>query len=376
MSLVDLLETGNVDTFSKARRNMEICNACRYCEGYCAVFPAMERRRLFSSGDLMHLSNLCHNCQGCYHACQYAPPHEYGINIPEVFSTIRVETYKQYAWPNQLSIMFNKGGLIASIAVAVSIGLIIFLCLYFIQNDTFFGIHLNEGAFYKIVPYNIMVLVPSAISIFAILSISISTKRFWNDVNQSNIKIKFSYIKTAVFDVITLKHLSGGGHGCNDISDKFTQWRRFHHQFTMYGFMLCFASTSVATIYDHFLNLQAPYAYLSIPVLLGTIGGILLSIGSTGLLIIKWKSDPKPQAIKTLGLDYGFLFLLKGVAETGLLLLIFRETSAMGVLLAIHLGFVLALFLLLPYSKFVHGIYRFIALIINASETQKDHLTN
>ncbi|MDB9869978.1 tricarballylate utilization protein TcuB, partial [Alphaproteobacteria bacterium] len=82
------------------------------------------------------------------------------------------------------------------------------------------------------------------------------------------------------------------------------------------------------------------------------------------------------QAIKTLGLDYGFLFLLKGVAETGLLLLIFRETSAMGVLLAIHLGFVLALFLLLPYSKFVHGIYRFIALIINASETQKDHLTN
>ena len=26
----------------EARRSMEICNACRYCEGYCPVFPAME----------------------------------------------------------------------------------------------------------------------------------------------------------------------------------------------------------------------------------------------------------------------------------------------------------------------------------------------
>jgi citrate/tricarballylate utilization protein len=27
------------DTGIEARRQMEICNACRYCEGYCAVFP-------------------------------------------------------------------------------------------------------------------------------------------------------------------------------------------------------------------------------------------------------------------------------------------------------------------------------------------------
>ena len=25
-------------------RIMTICNACRYCEGFCAVFPAMTRR--------------------------------------------------------------------------------------------------------------------------------------------------------------------------------------------------------------------------------------------------------------------------------------------------------------------------------------------
>ncbi len=35
----------------------------------------------------------------------------------------------------------------------------------------------------------------------------------------------------------------------------------------------------------------------------------------------------------------------------------------MGVLLAIHLGFVLALFVTLPYGKMVHGVYRLLALV-------------
>ena len=39
-----------------------------------------------------------------------------------------------------------------------------------------------------------------------------------------------------------------------------------------------------------------------------------------------------------------------------------------GMLLAAHLGVILALFLVLPYSKFVHGIYRSAALLRNAAE--------
>ena len=40
---------------------MRICNACRYCEGLCAVFPAMEMRRNFNAADLNYLANLCHH---------------------------------------------------------------------------------------------------------------------------------------------------------------------------------------------------------------------------------------------------------------------------------------------------------------------------
>ena len=56
---------------------MQICNACRYCEGFCAVFPAMTRRLEFGRADVHYLANLCHNCGACLHACQYAPPHEF-----------------------------------------------------------------------------------------------------------------------------------------------------------------------------------------------------------------------------------------------------------------------------------------------------------
>ena len=42
----------------------------------------------------------------------------------------------------------------------------------------------------------------------------------------------------------------------------------------------------------------------------------------------------------------------------------------MGVLLVIHLGAVLALFLTLPYGKFVHGIYRTAALLKYAVESR------
>jgi citrate/tricarballylate utilization protein len=41
----------------------------------------------------------------------------------------------------------------------------------------------------------------------------------------------------------------------------------------------------------------------------------------------------------------------------------------MGLLLVVHLGAVLALFVTLPYGKFVHGIYRTAALVKFARES-------
>ena len=78
---------------------MTVCNACRYCERYCPVFPAMERRLTFATADLAYLANLCHNCGECLYACQYAPPHEFGINVPRTLAEIRLRSYEEYCWP-------------------------------------------------------------------------------------------------------------------------------------------------------------------------------------------------------------------------------------------------------------------------------------
>ncbi|HYF18413.1 MAG TPA: tricarballylate utilization protein TcuB, partial [Ramlibacter sp.] len=64
-------------TLREADRLMVVCNSCRYCEGLCAVFPAMEMRRSFVAGDLRYFANLCHGCGACYDDCQFAPPHEF-----------------------------------------------------------------------------------------------------------------------------------------------------------------------------------------------------------------------------------------------------------------------------------------------------------
>ena len=77
------------DLIHEVERQLTVCNACRYCEGYCAVFPAMELRRTFDEEDVIHLANLCFDCRACYNACPYTPPHEYAINIPQAMAAVR-----------------------------------------------------------------------------------------------------------------------------------------------------------------------------------------------------------------------------------------------------------------------------------------------
>ena len=83
----------------EAQRVMTICNACRYCEGFCPVFPAMAARTEFDATTLDYMASLCHNCTACYHACQYKPPHEFHVNVPQTLTEVRLESYAKYAWP-------------------------------------------------------------------------------------------------------------------------------------------------------------------------------------------------------------------------------------------------------------------------------------
>ena len=384
MSLTDNIEADGFDlklfldpeAAGEVIRVMQICNACRYCEGFCAVFPAMTRRRQFDEGDVGYLANLCHNCGACYHACQYAPPHEFGVNVPQALAAARNDSYAAYAWPGPLAGLFRRNGLFVTLGVSAGLALTVGLMLAMIAPQLFWGIHLGEGAFYQIMPHTMMAAVPLAISAFVVVSFIMGWRRYWRHTGAK--WGGFPDLVDAVKASATLRHLGGdtssgilSGPGCPTGDDRSSNARRIYHQLTMYGFLLCFAATSVGTIYHYGFGREAPYGYFELPVVLGTIGGIILCIGTAGLFAEKRRLHPAVRHDEGLGMDYAFIVSLFFVSFTGLLLLAVRETSFMGVTLAIHLGVVYGFFLILPFSKFVHGLYRFAALIASAGEARR-----
>jgi citrate/tricarballylate utilization protein len=112
---------------AEVARQMQICNACRYCEGFCAVFPAMTRRLEFGKAD-MHfpgqpvpqLRRLPARLpvRAAARVCgQRAAGH----------GAVRGQTYADYAWPPALGALYQRNGL--TLALALAAGLALFLVL-------------------------------------------------------------------------------------------------------------------------------------------------------------------------------------------------------------------------------------------------------
>ncbi len=171
--------------------------------------------------------------------------------------------------------------------------------------------------------------------------------------------------------MLQLENLDNGGVGCTYPGTESSQSLRWFHHLTFYGFLSCFVATTLGAIYYYGLGWHGPYGYASLPVIFGTLGGVGLVIGPIGLFALKQRRNRDIVDESQYGMDLSFIVLLLLTSISGLLLLFLRESAAMGALLVIHLGFVMALFLTLPYGKFVHGIYRSAALLKWALERSR-----
>jgi citrate/tricarballylate utilization protein len=352
---------------AEADRLMTVCNSCRYCEGLCAVFPAMEMRRAFPDGDLNYLANLCHSCGACYVDCQFSPPHEFDVNVPRVLAQVRNDSYAAYAWPRALAPLFARNGLSIALIAALCVAAFILGFVAWHDRSVLFDTFTGPGAFYRLMPHNAMAWMFGLAFLYAIVALAMSVRAFWRDIGDP-VAMKGGSLWQAIRDAATLRYLDGGGIGCYNHDERPNDRRKFYHHLTFYGFLLCFASTCVATLYHYLLAREAPYPWWDLPVVLGTVGGIGLIFGPLGLMIAKLRRDPVMVDEPRLGMDFAFIAMLFATSLTGLLLLVLRNSAAMPMLLAIHLGVVFALFITLPYGKFVHGLYRFAALVRYAQE--------
>jgi citrate/tricarballylate utilization protein len=349
---------------------MTVCNACRYCEQYCPVFPAMEDRLTFDRTDLSYLANLCHNCGECLYACQYAPPHEFGIDLPRTLAELRLASYEDYCWPASLGGAFRRQGPATSIALAAGLSGLMLAAAWFVNPDALWRPN-PGGDFYGVVPHGVMVALFGGVSLFVMAAIAIGVGRFSRDARRdSGESVSVRAVVRGLRDALTLRHLHSSGVACTSGHEVRTPWRRWFHHCTFYGFMLCFAATTVAAIYDA-AGWPAPYPYTSLPVVLGTVGGIGLLFGPAGLMVQRRRRDAALGDPEQNGLDESFLLLLFLASLSGLVLLVLRDRAAMGVLLIVHLGIVLALFVTLPYGKFVHGFYRLAALVKYQLEVER-----
>ncbi len=344
---------------AEVARVMQICNACRYCEGFCAVFPAMMRRLQFDKADAHFLANLCHQCGACLHACQYAPPHEFAVNVPRAMAQVRLRTYAEHAWPAPLGRLYQRNGL--ALALALAAGLALFLMLAAARTGSLWG-PAPEGSFYAIFPHGTMVSLFAPVFLFAVLALALGVRRFWRESPPG--PASAPAVAEASHNVLSLRYLDGGhGQGCNNADDAFTLARRRFHHITFYGFMLCFAATSVATLYHYVMGWSAPYGPTSLPKLLGTTGGVSLMVGTAGLWWLNRRRHPLQSDPAQRPMDLAFIALLFLVAASGLALMLLKGTPALAVTLCIHLGAVMAFFATMPYGKFAHGVYRGAALL-------------
>ena len=342
----------------EARRQSEICNACRYCEGFCDVFPAMFRERVFTDGDITQLANLCHNCRGCYYSCQYTEPHDFAINIPRVLAEVRSESWDRFAWPGGFARLFQRSGVALALGVALGAAALMLLMRALGPGG-------GEG-FYAHLSHAAMVAVFLPAFLFPLLAIGIGLRRYWRAVGGG--PIRFADLRHAAGRAASLRNLSGGqGQGCNfEKGDRYSDARRHAHQAVFWGFLLCFASTSTGTLMHYGLGWEAPYPIWSLPKLLGVPGGLLLTLGCAGLARLKLKADPALGAAALWGGEMAFVLILGLTGLSGLALYAATGTGLVAPLLALHLGTVLAFFLTTPYSKMAHGFYRVAALVRDA----------
>jgi citrate/tricarballylate utilization protein len=276
-----------------------------------------------------------------------------------------------------LGTLYRRNGV--TVAVALSLGFTLFLVMALVQGGALWRAP-NGGNFYAVFSHGWLVTLFGAAFGWAVLALTIGVSRFWRDAWRELSPASprpvpgepvapLAPAREALGNALALTYLDGGhGEGCHDADDQPTLWRRRFHHLTFWGFMLCLASTSVATLYHYVMGWQAPYALTSVPVLLGTLGGLGLLAGPAGLAWLSWHRHPAHGDAAQKPMDRAFLALLFLTSATGLALMAWRDTAAMTGLLVVHLGVVMAFFATLPYGKFAHAPFRVAALLKHAIE--------
>ena len=350
------------DLYQRAAFQLNICNSCRYCEGYCAVFPALERRTELGPGSIDLLANLCHDCRDCLYACMYAPPHEFGIDLPRTLSRVRRRSWKDdLPWPARRLAGLAGAGVAGAVLGFAAVLLV--LAGATVGLGQLWQSRSTAASPYDVVSYPAIVAVTGAAFVYGLAVMALAARRYWQRTGEPGRRTSVRAWRAALGDAASMRYLRGGGADCQYPTDTPNPLRRRLHTFLVFGFLACLLATISAGVMQDIAGDAPPYPFVSVPVLSGTIGGAALTVGAVGLLLAKRQVDPYATDAEAIGGDAALLVALAALALTGLLTLVLRSSAAFGVVLVLHLSAVGACFVLAPSSKFAHVSYRLLALV-------------
>lgn len=348
------------------------CFQCATCSVVCPIspddkpFPRKEmiwaqwgmKDRLVRDPDVW----LCHHCSDC---TAYCPR---GAKPGEVMGAVRKASVEHYAWIKPIA---KAAGSVGGMLMLMLIPVVILLA-GMVVNGTL-KIPSGDIVYSKMFP-QLTLVDPIFISaaLFAVLSAVIGVKKFWADIVGNTEQTGkgmdlMESIKTTVAEILDHSKFKECGEN---------KERLLAHRLVFWSFAGLFIVTnSVLAIhwlhefglvgFDTPLNWLSPFnpvQFLVKTIAYGSAAALVVGL----LLLIGNRMKAAEEGVNSSFFDWSLIFIVSGVALTGILSVLIRLAGAATpayIIYFLHLVFVFYLFAFMPYTKFAHLVYRTVALV-------------
>lgn len=368
---------------------MKKCFQCATCSVACELspkenaFPRKEmiqaswglKDKLVGDPDIW----LCHGCMDCSQQCPR------GARPADLMSALRSYVYKFYAVPSFMGKALSSPNYLPALLIIPVI--LIFILTMITQGGDLSNINWapHEFKYAEFIAHGPieMLFVFGNILVFAMAYFGY--KKYW-DTMQANAEgpVRNGFIKSAI-SVFVEFMLHRKFDKCPTNSNRY-----YGHIFVIYGFIGALVATAIVVVnifgaklglFPEFLpeHMNLPLALLGgfdlsnweetkefiglVTKLIGMSGGVLLILG--GLMFLLKRNYTPANEGKSNYNDLLFLWMLWGVAFTGMCCVMFRlfEVPVLAFpTYFVHMVLVYFLLWYMPYSKFAHMIYRFLGL--------------
>ena len=298
----------------------------------------------------------------------YTPPHEFALNPPAVLSAVRRQTYDAY-----LPRLPGRRAAVARCSPRRWRDLV--LAVLGAAHGGGAGAR-PAGSPYRVIAYPALLVAVGLPAVWSIVVMAGRPARTGGSLTGAGLASPAPW-RRRCGQAATLRNLRGGGADCSYPGDEPSGARRRLHHLVAWGFVACAGSTVAAAVSQDIAGNPPPYPVLSAPVLLGIVGGAALVVGCAGLLLLRPPGSHdagRRDGARGCGAHQARLRAARRAAHARGDRSAHARAAGHGGVRAgagVHLAAVVACFAIAPYTKFMHVIYRFLALVQDNAEATR-----